>query len=214
MMRAVVVRFTVVALFACLALVAPVQAQDENDTPANVARETPRPADGSDDAMRRLEAQEAPGEARLKSMSPAERLSQASASVETMRQVLTAVNGLLDKTREEQRDVLKLNCINEKLSAIKGFVKVSEKAQLGLEEAIGRQDLDDQVHHAKLVQLADLRVRALGEEAEACTGNVVPYSGPADLKVEIDENVRTDNPTDVATDDIPTDPLPDVSGWK
>lgn len=143
-----------------------------------------------------------------------DKLATATSSIAEMQDVLAAGLRLLDKTRNDEKDVLKLNCINEKLSAIKGFLKIAEKARMSLEDAVSRGDSAEQTHQMKLVLLASTRVRSLGEELEACAGEVVQYSGPTKLNLDLDENVRTDNPTEIDTSDVTIDPLPDVSPFQ
>ncbi|MDX9723392.1 MAG: hypothetical protein RBU37_21770 [Myxococcota bacterium] len=153
-------------------------------------------------------------DAQIEAMSGAEQTSKAADAVADMQQVHRSGVLLLEKTRNEEQDVLKLNCVNEKLSAIKGFLKVGEKAQVRLEDAIGRADKKAQAHQLKLVLMASTRVRNLGEDMQACAGELVEYSGPTKLELDIDENVRTDNPTEVDTSDVTIDPYPDVSPFQ
>lgn len=153
-------------------------------------------------------------EQELLDMSQGDRLAMAADGVNVIRGTLDRVNALREEIRtdKESRDFIALSCVNEKLSAIKGYAKVAEKAELALQSADTEKD---QVHQTKLVNLASMQVRALGEQAESCTGNAVPFAGPdPELDVEIDEDVRTDNPTFVETTDVPTDPLPDASPYQ
>jgi len=167
------------------------------------------------DAVERLEGSvPLPDDEELEALPPSERKLRASQELDTMRTVLSRVRQLLEDTRENDRDVLKLNCINEKLSAIKGFLKVAEKAQLSLEKSADEGKKKGQVHKLKLILLASMRVQALGEEAETCTGEAAQYSGAPDLDVDVDEDVRTDNPSEVDTEDVPTGPLPDASPFQ
>ncbi len=150
----------------------------------------------------------------IHALSSAERSGQVASAIEGMKGVLARGLKMLEKTRNEERDVLKLNCINEKLSSIKGFLKVGERAAMAQGEASSRGDSADEVHQMKLVMLAAARVQALAEEMEACAGEVVQYSGPTRLDLEVDETVRTDSPVDIDTGDVPLWPLPDVSPFQ
>ena len=55
-----------------------------------------------------------------------------------MREILSRVLKHLEEAREE-RDVIKLNCVNEKLTAIKGLLKISEQADVSMQEALARR---------------------------------------------------------------------------
>lgn len=63
----------------------------------------------------------------------------ASKAIEEMKSVLA---GTLDRLKEAQSetDMVRINCVNDKLSAVKGLVKISEQAELSLREAAARTD--------------------------------------------------------------------------
>jgi hypothetical protein len=93
-----------------------------------------------------------------------------------MKGVLTDTNGLLEKVREREQDILKINCINEKLAAIKGFLKVSEESYTNLRDAASRNDEEATIHHYTLVSIAAQKVNDLGEEARTCVGEVQMFA--------------------------------------
>lgn len=137
----------------------------------------------------------------FESLSPQERIDSGAASIDKMKGVRDQGVSLLTKTRKEEKDIIKLNCINEKLSAVKGFLKVGEQAFVELQEEIEEKDEQGQIHQSKLIQLAERRVLPLGDEMAACAGDSIQYTGPTDLDVTIEDNVRTDNPTSGQADD-------------
>ena len=65
-------------------------------------------------------------------------------ALERMRAILTKVLKHLQGARDE-RDVVKLNCVNEKLTAVKGLLKIAEQADVGLQEQEGDQRDQKQV---------------------------------------------------------------------
>ncbi|PJB38360.1 MAG: hypothetical protein CO108_19135 [Deltaproteobacteria bacterium CG_4_9_14_3_um_filter_63_12] len=150
----------------------------------------------------------------IKNLSSSERLSWASELLSDMNEVRVRVEGLLEQTRAEEQDVLKLNCINERLSAIKGFTKVAEKANVTLRSLSGT-DEEKEIHQAKLIGLSGAQVQQLGEEAESCYGQIVQQvDDGTKLKVKVADDLRDDGIGDVGvvdTTDIGTYPYPDVS---
>ena len=72
-------------------------------------------------------------------LSDDERRESVSRSIASMKQTLSVALERLSQAREGQ-DVIQLNCVNEKLSAINGLVKISETASKSLKEAIAKQD--------------------------------------------------------------------------
>lgn len=112
-----------------------------------------------------------------------------------MRSVLNNTNQLLQQARDEDQDILKLNCISEKLIAIKGFLKVSEESYVGLTEAEGRKDRQAAEHHYKLVTISQQRVSSLGEEARLCIGEEILYTDTEELESTVPDTVAN-NPDD------------------
>ena len=99
----------------------------------------------------------------------------------------------LDKAREN-KDVIQLNCVNDKLSGIKGFLKIAEQAKKGLEEAIKKNDQDLIYHEFTKVTIATMRVENWRLEVEGCVGELSQYTGKSELSVQTDPNIREDNP--------------------
>ncbi|QDG52731.1 hypothetical protein FIV42_18890 [Persicimonas caeni] len=143
----------------------------------------------------------------IDSLSNQEMLSRASKKVKTMRQTLARTGELLDTVQEKERDVLKVNCINEKQAAMKGFVKVSEQAYVNLETAAQKGDNAEAKHNYKLVSLGNQRVKSLSQEARLCTGEERRFAGKGDIEVVRPDNGKeeVDGPDegDILTEDLP-----------
>ena len=120
-----------------------------------------------------------------------------------MRDILDDIQALLEEAREQDQDIQKLNCINEKLVAIKGFLKVSEQSYVQLTEAIKRNDRPAAVHHYKLIAISEQRIDALAEEARLCVGEEVLYEGGPQIEKNIPETGTPD--TFVDTPGFPSD---------
>lgn len=132
--------------------------------------------------------------------------------IEDMREGLDEVEALLSEAREEERDILKINCINEKQAAIKGFVNVSEESYANLEEAIEEGDEEAVEHHYTLIAVAEERVAGLVEEATLCTGEEQRYAGETELEVEEPDNGRED--ADGPDEDLLADDLPELTPYQ
>ena len=154
------------------------------------------------------------GASDVESLDSAGQVALAEKALGEMLGVLDKGEDLLDKARNEDKNIIRLNCVNEKLSAIKGFLKLAETARVSLEAAIAKGDEEEQKHQAKLVYLAWGKVKSEGDEMEGCFGENVQYSGPTNLSIDVDENIRTDNPVDVETQDVDLDPLPEASPYQ
>lgn len=97
-----------------------------------------------------------------------------------------ATNRVLGLIEEAQRtnDVLLLNCLNDKLIALRGLLKVAEDSKLNLAEAIARENVDQQEHNYRKVAIADDQSGMIIAEAEACVGDL-GYSNSGETVVRL-----------------------------
>ena len=99
----------------------------------------------------------------------------------------------LDKARSN-KDIIQLNCVNDKLAGIKGFLKIAEQASKGLDDALNKRDQDLIDHEYRKVAIATVRVENWRLEVEGCVGELSQYTGNSELTVQVDPNIREDNP--------------------
>jgi hypothetical protein len=104
-------------------------------------------------------------------VSDKEKLSQANGDLEQMRGVLKDVLKRLEEARNE-KDVVKLNCVNEKLTQIKGLLKIAEQSDVALQESIAQGDEGSAQHEFAKVSIAKQKVDQLRAEAEQCIGQL------------------------------------------
>jgi hypothetical protein len=109
-------------------------------------------------------------------------------AVDNMRGSLSKVLGYLEEARE-QRDVLKLNCVNEKLTAIKGLLRVSEQAAVTMMEALATKDVSVAQHEYEKIMIAASKTGELSAESEVCIGELAVYSGQTSVTVEVNDEV-------------------------
>jgi len=108
---------------------------------------------------------------------------------DALRRMKEILGRALDLAREarEQQDVVKLNCVNEKLTSVKGLLRIAEQANIGMQEALARTDTDSAQHEFTKVMIALERAEHLRAETEGCVGAEAAYTGETDLKVEEEE---------------------------
>ena len=99
-----------------------------------------------------------------------------------MRLVLKEVLGKLEEARNS-KDVVKLNCVNEKLTQIKGLLRISEQSDIALQEAAAKKEATATEHEYTKVSIAGVKVNQLRAEAEECIGQ---------LAFRTDENATTE----------------------
>jgi hypothetical protein len=131
-----------------------------------------------------------------------EKIRRSSDSLAKMRQALKDVLTKLEEARSS-RDVVKLNCVNEKLTQVKGLLRISELADVAMQEAIAKKEDSAALHEYTKVSIATTKVNQLRAEAEQCLGQ---------LAFRTDENlaVDVDVPEDLPKGDVttPTSPPP------
>jgi hypothetical protein len=101
----------------------------------------------------------------------------------------------LREAARKSKDVIKLNCINDKRMQIVALAKIAEKEEVELDAAIATGAEAERYHRFSMITIAAEKVGILRSEAEACVGEEIDYLGPLD--------VGTDEP------DVPDDPTVD-----
>jgi hypothetical protein len=128
----------------------------------------------------------------------ADKLEASAEHLARMRTSLKQVLGRVEEARNE-KDIVKLNCVNEKLTQVKALVRVAEQADVALREAISRRDPGAESEFAK-IGIARTKVEGLRGESEQCIGQLayivdekttVEVQAPANLPGErADEDAR------------------------
>jgi hypothetical protein len=124
-------------------------------------------------------------------ISPAEMSSRAGSFVGEMQSVETRLTSLAEQARQS-RDIIKLNCVNDKLVQVKQLLNIAENARSNLAAAISNRDEEGRYHQYSLVTISSEKTQVLRDEAEACIGEELKFTGKATI--------------DVSAPDIPDDP--------
>ncbi|MBN1209870.1 MAG: hypothetical protein JXB05_33780 [Myxococcaceae bacterium] len=130
-----------------------------------------------------------------------EKLERSATAVRDMREVLREVLEKLEEARRT-KDVVKLNCVNEKLTQIKGLLRISESSDVALQESVTRQDGTAAEHEYTKVMIANQKVMQLRSETEECIGQLA-FRTDENLSVEVEE------PRDLPGGDPTNPPRPD-----
>lgn len=135
------------------------------------------------------------------SLSPREMATEADRLVGEMEGMHVRVLELQGSARKA-KDVIKLNCVNEKLLAVKQLLNIGEAAQTDLTEAIAGGDTAGQIHYYGQVRLSHERTTAERDEAEGCIGEEIIFVGPT--QTTVDGPAIADDPTDDPVDPFDT----------
>ncbi len=95
------------------------------------------------------------------------------ASAEHLARMKTALKQVLSRVEEarNEKDVVKLNCVNEKLTQVKALLRVAEQADVALHEAVANRDPGSETEFSK-VGIARTKIEGLRADADQCIGQL------------------------------------------
>lgn len=114
-----------------------------------------------------------------------EKLALSTKAISSMRSGLSEVMKRLDEARRS-RDVVKLNCVNEKLTELKGLLRISEQADVALQQAVASRNEVGVRHEFTKVDIAGTRAQSLQRESSQCIGQLA-FRTDENLSVEVEE---------------------------
>jgi hypothetical protein len=127
-------------------------------------------------------------------LSPQETLTQSKDYYKKMLETQRRVQTLQGKAQKD-KDMVKLNCVNDKLTQLKGHMTVTDQSMASLTADIARGDDTARQHEFTRITILYQKVATLGTEAEQCIGEDVSYVGATRVDVEIDPSIPPYDPT-------------------
>ena len=150
---------------------------------------------------------------------PAERLTneqredRTEKALQSLRDLVGQTEKLLGQAKDE-KDLVKLNCVTEKVGLVRGLLKVSEAAAAELKDAIARKEDDAAEHEYTKVALASRKVASLREDAEQCIGQLAYFNDEKTLvDVDVPAGLPSADPTFVAAPPVVISRPPPASGF-
>lgn len=95
------------------------------------------------------------------------------------------VEGDVAKART-QKDIIRLNCLLDKLAQIKANLQIADQGLQTLQEAAARRDDGAAFHEHARITLVNQRVLLLGAEAQGCIGEDLSFIGKTRVDVEVE----------------------------
>jgi hypothetical protein len=124
-----------------------------------------------------------------------EKIQRSAEALSRMGQVLKDVLSKLEEARNT-KDVVKLNCVNEKLTQVKGLLRISEQSDVALQEAVAKREASSAEHEFTKVTIARQKVDQLRAEAEECIGQLAFRTDEnLTVEVEVPEDLPTGDPS-------------------
>lgn len=117
---------------------------------------------------------------------------------------------------EREREAVKLNCLNKKLSSARTLSEVAETASAAMNAAIGENNLDKAEHEFRKIAVALQKTREFAAEGEACLGDAGSAPGVTSVDVskgDLDDDDDTEPLDDGSTGLLGIDP-PDTSPFE
>ena len=106
-------------------------------------------------------------------------------AIQEMRETLSVAMGLLGEARRSN-DAVRLNCVNEKVTQMKGVMRVAEDAFLALQEATAINDQDRARAEVSKIRIARTKLQEALTGANTCAGAEASYTGGTQVELEID----------------------------
>lgn len=127
-------------------------------------------------------------------LSPKETQEQARDYYKKMQETQRRVLQLQSKAKKD-KDMVKLNCLNDKLTRLNGHMTVTNQSMSTLTLDIAKGDDTSRQHEFTRITILYQKVVTLGTEAEQCIGEDVSYVGATRVDVEIDPSIPPGDPT-------------------
>lgn len=125
----------------------------------------------------------------------ADKLQRCTKALGAMREALRIVLEKLEEARRT-KDVVKLNCVNEKLTQVKGLLRISEQSDVALQEAVAKRDTGSSEHEFTKVMIAQQKVAQLRAEVEECIGQLAFRTDEnLTVEVEVPDDLPKNDPT-------------------
>ncbi len=120
------------------------------------------------------------------SLSPTDMLKQGREYRASMDKVIVDLQALVEQAKK-QKDVIRLNCVMDKLMQVKVNMNIADEALQKLQEAAGRRDDSASLHEYTRITIVNQKVQVLENEGQTCVGAELNYIGATRVEVEAPE---------------------------
>lgn len=121
-------------------------------------------------------------------LTPKEQLSAADATVARMKNSATAIRRQLEQARRE-KDVVKVLCLDDKLSQSDVAVRSAEERRGALEAAASKNDSEASTHESTVLAVLAQRSSQVSAEANQCIGEEAAFTNSEQAVTKIDPNI-------------------------
>jgi hypothetical protein len=167
--------FNLLALVLVIGVAGAAMAQDEESTPA---------------------ADEETAKAEAAKMSDEQMTAKAEGTMTKLRDIRKYVQNLLDQARKA-KDIIKITCLNDKLTQINVNIRTYEDRMQSLANAVKTGDKASRNHEYNVLVVIENKVVNLRMEAETCIGEAEGYLGKTEVQVTTPKGMAEMDPTDI-----------------
>ena len=137
-----------------------------------------------------------------------EQIREAAHIIDIIGGIRRTVSGMLDQARQ-QRDIIKVNCLNDKLTQIDVTLRSARDHQELLQNAVGVSNDAQRSHEFSLMTIFQSRTQSLEAEARQCIGEEAGAFGEGTtVSVRVNPNIpeqdTTQYPVNPVVPELPT----------
>jgi len=99
-------------------------------------------------------------------------------------QMVTQVQSMVEQARQS-KDVIRLNCLLDRLAQLKATVNIADTSLQNLQEATARNDEGASLHEYTRVTIVHQKAQVLMSEAQSCAGEDLSYVGATRVDVDV-----------------------------
>ena len=130
----------------------------------------------------------APAAAASVPLTPKEQLTAGNATLGRMKNAATAIRRQLEQARRE-KDVVKVLCLDDKLSQSDVAVRSAEERRGALEAAASKNDTEASAHENTVLAVLSQRSAQISAEANLCIGEEAAFTNSEQAVTKIDPNI-------------------------
>jgi hypothetical protein len=120
----------------------------------------------------------------------------------------------LQQTARRQKDIIKLNCVTDKMVQARVNLNIAEQSMTTLQESIARADEGGRTHEFTRLTIVNQKVLVLGAEAENCIGEDLSFVGATRVDVEVDPSIPQTDPTQPGGPVVSVERPPEASVFR
>lgn len=132
-------------------------------------------------------------------LTPEQQLEKGNEHLAGMERDAASVRHMLEEARAA-RDVVKVLCLNDKVSQMNVANRSAKDRMDSLRAAVGRKDVDRARHEFTVLQVLKDRVSTLNSEAKQCIGEETGFVGDTQVSVDVDPNIPDVDPDQLGID--------------